>query len=69
MTAATVTTTRTRTLEADDLIGMGFSKSQVEMLQQLRQSYSAFSEQFDTDREFRQVCFLKWQYENGLVRG
>ena len=58
MTATALTTTRV--LEVQDLIGMGFSKQQVEMLQQLPSNYSAFSEQFDSDREFRQVCFLKW---------
>lgn len=65
MTAATATTTRH--LEADHLIGMGFSEEQIEMLQQLKSSYSAFSEQFETEKEFQQVQFLKWRYERGEV--
>ncbi|MEZ4524179.1 MAG: hypothetical protein R3A46_21485 [Thermomicrobiales bacterium] len=65
MTAATATTTRR--LEAEQLTGMGFSEEQVSMLQRLRNSYSAFSEQFETEREFQQVQFLKWRYERGEV--
>lgn len=65
MTGATATTTRR--LEADQLTGMGFSDEQVSMLQQLRDSYSAFSEQFETEQEYQQVQFLKWRYERGEV--
>jgi hypothetical protein len=64
MTAATATTTR---LEAENLVEMGFSEEQVTMLQQLKSSYSAFSEQFETEQEFQQVKFLKWRYEHGEV--
>ena len=66
MTAATATTT-TRRLESEHLIGMGFSEEQVTMLQQLKSSYSAFSEQFETAQEFQQVKFLKWRYERGEI--
>ena len=65
MTAATVTTTQS--LEANHLTEMGFSDEQVAMLAQLKSSYSAFSEQFETEQEFQQVQFLKWRYENGEV--
>ncbi len=66
MTAATATTTTT-SLDAAQLIGMGFSQEQVSLLQQLKSTYSAFSEQFETAQEFQQVQFLKWRYENGEV--
>lgn len=59
--------TTTRTLEASNLIEMGFSEDQVTKLQQLKQSYSAFSEQFETHNEFQQVQFLKWRYERGEI--
>lgn len=65
MTAATATTTRH--LGAEHLVEMGFSEDQVAMLQQLKSSYSAFSEQFETEKEFQQVKFLKWRYEHGEV--
>jgi hypothetical protein len=67
MTAATVTTTRT--LDTTDLAAAGFSAEQIANLVAFKQSYNPFSEHFDSDREFRQVSFLKWQYENGQVRG
>jgi hypothetical protein len=67
MTAATVTTTRT--LDTTDLAAAGFSAEQIANLVAFKQSYSPFGEHFDSDREFRQVSFLKWQYENGQVRG
>ena len=66
MTAATATTT-IRSLETSHLIDMGFSEEQVTMLSQLKANYSAFSEQFETEREFQQVQFLKWRYEHGEV--
>ncbi len=65
MTAATVTTPRS--LEASNLIEMGFSAEQVERLAQFKSNYSAFSEQFETHREFQQVQFLKWRYKRGEV--
>lgn len=65
MTAATATTTRD--LEAAQLVEMGFSADQVTRLQDLKSSYSAFSEQFETEQEFQQVQFLKWRYERGEV--
>ena len=66
MTTATATTT-TPSIEAAQLVGMGFSQEQVAQLQQLKASYSAFSEQFETAREFQQVKFLKWRYERGEI--
>jgi hypothetical protein len=66
MTAATATTT-TRNLEAEHLVEMGFSDDLVMMLQQLKSSYSAFSEKFETEREFQQVMFLKWRFERGEI--
>lgn len=66
MTAATVTT---RNLQTSDLAAAGLSAEQIANLIAFKQSYSPFSEHFDSDREFRQVSFLKWQYENGQVRG
>ncbi|CAN5546148.1 hypothetical protein BH23CHL2_BH23CHL2_36260 [soil metagenome] len=65
MTAVPATTTRS--LEASNLIEMGFSEDEVARLQQLKQSYSAFAEQFETEREFQQVQFLKWRYDRGEV--
>lgn len=62
-----VPATTTRSLEASNLIKMGFSEDEVAKLQQLKQSYSAFSEQFETHREFQQVQFLKWRYARGEI--
>ena len=64
MTAATVTT---RTISADNLIELGFSDLQVSMLKKLKANYSAFSEQFESEREYQQVQFLKWRYERGEI--
>jgi hypothetical protein len=66
MTAATATMT-TRSLETSHLIDMGFSEEQVSMLSQLKSRYNSFSEQFETEREFQQVQFLKWRYQRGAV--
>jgi hypothetical protein len=60
----TATTTRNQPL---DLAALGFAPEQIARLEQLKSSYSAFSEQFETDREFQQVAFLKWRYEHGAI--
>jgi hypothetical protein len=65
MTTATVTTTRTS--QSLDLASLGFSADQIARLDGLKQSYSAFTEQFDSEREFQQVSFLKWRYERGDI--
>jgi hypothetical protein len=64
----TATTTRTRTTRNLDLAALGFAPEQIARLEQLKRSYSAFSEQFESDREFQQVAFLKWRYDHGDIQ-
>ena len=62
------TATTTRTIQPLDLFALGFTPEQIARLEALKQSYSAFSEHFDSDREFQQLAFLKWRYQHGDIQ-
>ena len=44
-----------------DLITIGFSTEEIELLEVLKTSYDPY-------REYEQLCFLKWRYERGEIR-
>ena len=60
----TITTPTTRR----DLAAAGFTQPEITRLQQLKDRYDGFQEYCESNREYEQLRFLRWRYEQGEIR-
>ena len=51
-----------------DLTTIGFSTEEIRRLEALKTSYDPYREHCESNREYEQLCFLKWRYERGEIR-
>ena len=58
LTITTPTTTR-------DLTAQGFSRDEIAALKALKANRDPYREYCESNREFEQLAFLKWRYEQG----
>jgi hypothetical protein len=67
--AAMSATLPTRTVEitVEDLIDIGFTQNEIQMLSALRAHYP-FIEYAETDSQWRRLLFLKWRYQHGDLK-
>ena len=60
-----LTTTAPITVQA--LEAQGFTAIEITRLQQRKARYDGFQEYCESNREYEQLCFLKWRYEQGQI--
>lgn len=67
MSGSLVERTQVPETSVDDLIEVGFSIDEIELLKELKREYP-FAEYVDSGRQWQRLLFLKWRYENGDLR-
>ena len=60
--------TTTAPLTVQDLEAHGFTAIEIARLGQLKANYDSFRESCESNREYEQLCFLRWRYEQGEIR-
>lgn len=55
---------QTTEVTAEDLLEVGFTEEQIEMLNALKSAYP-FIEYVDTAKQWRRLEFLKWRFNQG----
>ena len=59
--------TTTTPISVQDLEAQGFTADEIGSLQTLRDRYRPVRESCESNREYEQLCFLKWRYEQGQI--